>query len=111
MSNADILPTAEKPGDSLTVTGSDGTCPAGTLGVVDMDTTMAGAQSAVTVQGGRAKIGKLSVTASSTLVATANKKSPTRCRATLTVVGPGGDTDGTNNTSTLLIDVYDRNDF
>ena len=109
--NADILPIVENPGDSLTVTGSDGTCPAGTLGLPDMDTTMPGAQNAVTVNGGRAKSGRLSVTASSALVTTTNKKSPTRCIATVTVTGPGGDTDATNNTTKLVIDVYDKNDF
>ena len=109
--NADILPTPEDPGDPLTVTPHDGNCPAGTLGVVDMDTTMSGTQNPVTVKGGMPKRGKLPVTVHSASVLTTNKKSPTRCIATVTVAGPGGDTDATNNTSTLVIDVYDKNDF
>ena len=108
--NGDILPSPEDPGDALTVTPNDGTCPGGTVGIVDMNPTMSGTQNPVTVKGGKTTPGKLPVTVSSTLVTT-NKKSPTRCIGTVTVAGPGGDTDATNNTSKLVIDVYDKNDF
>jgi hypothetical protein len=109
--NGDILPIPEDPGDPLTVTPNDGDCPVGTVGVVDMDTMTSGTQNPVMVKGGKTKRGKLPVTVHSTSVITTNKKSPTRCIATVTLTGPGSDTDGTNNSSKLVIDVYDKNDF
>lgn len=38
-------------------------------------------------------------------------KSPHRCTVPLTATGPGGDTDASNNTTTLQVDVIDKNDF
>jgi hypothetical protein len=75
----------------------------------DKDT--AGQQNTVTVEGGKASTGKLPVTATAAGFTTANKKSPARCVATVSVAGPGGDTDVSNNTGKLVIDVYAKNDF
>ena len=40
-----------------------------------------------------------------------NAKSPARCTAEITVAGPGGDSDASNDITKLVIDVTDRNDF
>ena len=41
---------------------------------------------------------------------TPNKLSPQRCVVTVSAAGPGGDSDGSNNTTQVVIDVIDRND-
>ncbi len=115
--NADILPTAEKPGDTITVTANDGDCPSGTVGMVDYD-----GQNSVTVKGGARKSGKLALTIDAAAFASAGAASPARCTAELTATGPsthgpgsGGDgipdPDATNNRTKLVIDVVDKNDF
>jgi Tol biopolymer transport system component len=95
--NADSVPA------TLTVTASDGTCPAGTVQVV--------APSTVTVAGGRTARMKLQVTATNAGFLTANGASPSRCIATVSVAGGGTDPDPTNNTTQLVIDVTDKEDF
>jgi hypothetical protein len=109
--NADILPTPEDPGDLITVTAAHGDCPAGLIGVADYDRGTIGTQNTTTIKGGNSVRGNLAVTATAADFTTASKKSPARCFATVTVAGPGGDTDATNNTAQLVIDVYDKNDF
>ena len=42
---------------------------------------------------------------------TPNGKSAHRCTAILTATGAKGDTDATNNTTKLVIDVLDHHDF
>jgi hypothetical protein len=89
---------------TLTVTASDGTCPAGTIQV--------GAPSTVTVAGGSTARLTLQVTATNAGFLTANGASPSRCIGTLSVAGSGGpDPDPTNNTTQLVIDVTDKEDF
>ena len=107
--NADYT-LAENPGDTLTLSASDGTCPAGTVVAVDMD-PLPDPQSSIVVAGGAAAKGKVTITALSAVVTSANKKSPQRCSITLAVVGPGGDTDAANSTTTVPIDIVDKNDF
>jgi hypothetical protein len=97
----------EPAGHAISGVAADGTCPANTVGAVDLGN---GPGNAVTVVGGAKKGGKMVVTAAST-VSTPNKLSPQRCVATVSAVGPNGDSDPTNNTSQLVIDVIDRNDF
>lgn len=108
--NADVLPVPENPGDTLTVTAIDGDCPPGTLGTADYDSRTAGKQNSVVVKGGKKASGKLLVTAGAADFETASAKSPARCIALVSVDGPGGDTEGTNDQTLLIIDVYDRND-
>jgi len=108
--NADILAEAEEQGDLLTVTALDGTCPAATVGAVDYDAKTSGDQNVATVEGGKVASGKLIVTAAAGEVATASSKSPARCIATISVAGPGGDSEASNDTTSLVIDVYDKND-
>ena len=61
--------------------------------------------------GGAGKTGTLPLTLVSSDVHTPNKLSPQRCIATVSAAGPGGDSDGSNNTTQLVIDVIDKNDF
>lgn len=86
---------------SLTVTASDGTCPKGTIQ----------APSTVTVAGGSVATMLLQVTATNAGFLTANGASPSRCVATVSVAGGGTDPDPTNNTTQLVIDVTDKEDF
>jgi hypothetical protein len=112
VANADFLPTPEIPGDTITVVTSTGTCPAGAVGVADYDKGLAGAQNLVVVKGGATKGGTLALAIDAAAFrSTPNKKAPARCTAVLTAAGPGGDADGTNNTTKLVIDVVDTNDF
>jgi len=104
--NADILPGLEPSAESLTVTA----CPTGTVGVTDFYTA-AGAQNTALLTGGQTKQGTLPLTINASAFLSPNKKSPARCTAVLTVTGPGGDSDGSNNTTKLVIDVTDKNDF
>lgn len=79
------------------------TCPAGTVGVVNPASAM--------VKGGATTTTTLPVQVQSTGISTPNKLSPYRCVATVSATGPGGDTVGTNNTTQLVIDVLDKNDY
>jgi Tol biopolymer transport system component len=107
--NADLLPAPDS--DSIVITASDGSCPAGTMGDADFDKELPGDQNAATVLGGKTAKGKLPVTAAAAGFSTTSKKSPSRCVALITATGPGGDTDPTNNVTRLVIDVYDKNDL
>jgi hypothetical protein len=105
--NADLAEAAH----AITVTATDGTCPAGTVGVVDYDPNMGGSQNTVTVAGGKSAKGTLAITVASAGFTTTSKKSPGRCTAVLTATGPPGDTDPSNNTTNLVIEVIDNNDL
>ncbi len=107
--NADFQP-AEPLGHSITVTPSDGDCPPGTVGMVDMNTRMGGVQNPVTVTGGSTKGGKLPLTIDASQFLSPNAKSPVRCTAQISASSMG-DTDGSNNVTKLVIDVIDKNDF
>jgi hypothetical protein len=87
----------------LTVSASDGTCPVGTVQVV--------APATVTVPGGKSVKAELRVTATNAAFLTANASSPSRCVATVSVAGSGIDPDPSNNTTQLVIDVTDKEDF
>ena len=97
-------------GDVISATASAGTCPPGMVGVIDHNGGLAGVQPSVTVKGGATKSVVLPLTAS-TSIHTLNKLSPQRCVANVSAAGPGGDTVGSNNTTQLVIDVLNKNDF
>ena len=110
--NADFLPTAEDPAShQITVTVDKGTCPVGSLGVMDYDRANAGAQNVVNVEGGTSKGGRLPLIIDATTFSTPNGKSPARCIAFLSATGPSSDADSTNNTTRLVIDVIDKKDL
>jgi hypothetical protein len=102
--NADA---AEVPGDPINLLLSSGTCAPGTGGTV----TFVGAPSPVVVRGGTHITGILPLTVTSAQVHTPNKRSPQRCVIALTATGPGGDGDASNNTTQVVIDVVDKNDY
>ncbi len=107
--NADDLDTA---GHAITVTASDGDCPAGTVGAVAFRIPIAPNEpNTVLVAADANASGALSVTVSASAFTTANAVSPRRCTAVLSAAGPSGDADLSNNTAKLIIDVVDRNDF
>jgi len=106
--NADI---GETGGHNVSVTVSDGDCPAGAVGMADFNRSLGGSQSTVTVLGGRRKRGSVPLTIDPAVFASTGVKSPARCTAEVTVTGPAGDGDASNNVSRLVIDVVDRNDF
>jgi len=100
--NADL---GESPGDGLTLSASQGNCPAGTV-TVDAPATQTVAGGAV---GSRAK---LTVNVTGAGFSAKNAKSPARCTAVLTVAGSSNpDTDPSNNSTNLVIDVNDRADY
>jgi len=106
--NADVLDIA---GHAVTVVANDGDCPPGTVGVPDFDSATAGSQNVVAVPAASTRTGHLPVTINASAFATRNIKSPARCTAYLVASGPTGDSEGSNNLTRLVIDVYDRNDF
>jgi hypothetical protein len=97
--------------DLINAVAADGTCPHGTVGSVDLS-RMSGTQSSATVAGGTIQGGTLPVTATST-VSTPNHLAPQRCVATVSAMGPSNNVDPSprNNTTQLVIDIIDRNDF
>lgn len=101
----------ENPGDVITVAADDGDCPPGTIGVPDFDKRTPGEQSSVTVKGGGKARGLVRLTIVGSQFDTVDVRSPDRCTALLTVVGPGGDSDASNDTTRLVIDVIDRADL
>jgi hypothetical protein len=101
----------EVPGDLINAVAADGTCPHGTVGSVVLSSA-SNPTSSATVAGGASKIGTLPVTAMST-VSTPNHLAPQRCVATVSAMGPSNNADPSprNNTTQLVIDILDRNDF
>jgi cysteine-rich repeat protein len=108
--NGDVVPGAEKPGHLVTATTDDFACPVGVLAAIDFDRSVAGDQEAVLVAGGRKARGSLTIAVDAADFLSAGSKSPARCVATVRVDGPGGDADGSNDTTRLVIDVVDGND-
>lgn len=106
--NGDLFDVA---GHGVVMNASDGNCPAGTIGVADFDGAAAGNQNAASVPSGAIKKGKIQVTAPAASFAARNLRSPARCIAILSGTGPSGDTDASNNSTWLVVDVVDRNDF
>lgn len=106
--NADV---GENPGDTLTLVADDGDCPPGTVGLVDFDRRTAGEQNSVVVRGGRKARGKLAITVRAEDFYSPSFRSQGRCVALLTVAGPGGDGEASNDTTRMVINVFDRNDL
>jgi hypothetical protein len=106
--NADFFDVA---GHGVTVTAGDGDCPPGTVSAVDFDSAVPGQQNNTAVNTAATKVGKLSVTVNRDDFYSRSKQSPGRCTALLTVTGPGGDSEPANDTTELVIEVVDRNDY
>jgi len=108
LGNADV---DEVPGDTITLTPSDGDCPAGVVGTPDYDPDTIGDQGFAIVKGRTTRRGTLPLTISAAAFTSPNATSPARCTALLSASGPGGDSTASNNVTRLVIDVIDANDF
>ncbi|MBI3784360.1 MAG: hypothetical protein HY270_13265, partial [Deltaproteobacteria bacterium] len=109
--NADVPETA---GHSIALSTSDGDCPPGTVGGADFDSQSVGQQSSISVGGGKSKSAAITLSVDPTQFNSANGKSPARCTASFTAATnePGNsEPNASNNTTRLVIDVSDKNDF
>src|SRR5262249_22760066 len=106
--NGDLSDVA---GHGVMVTATSNDCPAGLIGGADFDGLTAGNQITASRPTGGTKKGKLVLNGSAANVTTRSLRSPTRCVAVLNATGPAGDTDATNNTAWMVVDIIDRNDF
>ncbi len=110
--NADYRPTAEQPGDPITLSASE-SCTGLTLSTPVCTTTPLGAT--VTVAGGTTKTCTVVATVTASQISTPNKLSPQRCLVTLTAVGPSypetAPLDASNDATELTIDIIDGNDY
>jgi hypothetical protein len=105
--NADYLPAPEAASShSVSVTALDGNCPAMTVGTPSFN----GSANA-DVEGGSTVNGQVSVTIAAADVATPSKKTPARCTVTLTASGPPGDSVPSNDTTSVVLEILDLNDF
>jgi cysteine-rich repeat protein len=107
--NADLFDTA---GHRVDMAVSDGNCPPGTVGAADFGgQALPGEPGATSAPAGGLRGGRLVVNAQAASFQSRSLRSPARCVAVVTATGPSGDTDPSNNTSWLVLDVVDRNDF
>jgi hypothetical protein len=93
------------------VTDADGSCPPGTINMMDFDPFTPGVQDATNVASGSTRTGSLVLTINAAAFTTSNVRSPARCTALFAASGAFGDSDATNNSTRLVIDVIDANDF
>lgn len=110
--NADILPSPDTD-DPISLTVDVSGCPGPPAVAVDFDRKTPGDQTTALVDGGKTAKANVLLTFAAAAVNTVNPKAPHRCTAELTATGPGGpaDPDTTNNTTKLVIDILDKNDF
>jgi len=109
--NADIAPAADAD-DAISVVVDASGCPGPPVVTLDMDSDTVGNQSIKLVDGGKTGKGTLLLSVAAADVHTPNSKSPHRCTATITATGPSDpDPDTTNNTTSLVIDILDLNDY
>ncbi|HUI27594.1 MAG TPA: hypothetical protein VL403_16040, partial [Candidatus Kryptonia bacterium] len=83
----------------------------GTVGTADFDRFHSGSQNTATVQGGKYKGAVVPLTINATAFSSPNLYSRARCTAQVTISGPGGDVETSSNTTNVVIDVIDLNDF
>ncbi|HVM95500.1 MAG TPA: matrixin family metalloprotease, partial [Candidatus Acidoferrales bacterium] len=86
---------------------SDGDCPAGTIAGVMLPNNLP----SVSIPQNKKRGGKVVISIDPSKFTTLSSKSPTRCIASLTVQPLAGETQISNNTVPLVIDVVDGNDF
>ena len=98
-------------GRDVTVTPSDGDCPFGTVAYIDLDRRTAGTQSFFRLRRGKRARGSLALVVRSDAFTSYSDEAPRRCTAVLTAASPGMDIDPSNNTTRVVIDVVDKNDY
>lgn len=106
--NADV---GESTGHPIVVDTSDGNCPAGTIGVADFGRNAAESRNVRSVAGGKVGAFKIPLSVASGSFVSGSALSPARCTAVISVTGPGGDGNVANDSTQLVIDVVDQNDF
>ncbi|HVM97683.1 MAG TPA: DUF4215 domain-containing protein [Candidatus Acidoferrales bacterium] len=110
--NADYRPTAESPGDDISLSASS-SC-AGLRLATPICTKSTSSDDAI-VKGAKTASCKISATADSATISTPNKLSPRRCTVTLTAAGPSdpemAPLDPSNNVTNLVVDVLDKHDY
>lgn len=89
---------------TLTLSGEDGSCPAGTLASLDLDPRQAGAQTSAVVAAGKSLNAKATLLLAPPREATRDGLSPERCQLSLSLDGGGADGDATNDTATVVVD-------
>jgi cysteine-rich repeat protein len=100
----------EDVGMDVVVTAGDGDCPKGTIGIADFDRRAAGTQNRMVLRRGKRARGLLALVIRSDAFTSSTDESPRRCTAVLTISGIA-DMDSSNNTTRLVVDVLDRNDY
>ena len=107
VSNADILPTPERPGHLVQLLASDGTCPPGTVLGADFESGAAGNQDIALVKGGRSAVAHVTIVVSTTAFPNLTRDTPQTCTLIFkarTVLD--GNFDPTaDNTATVELDV------
>ncbi len=101
----------EMAGHTSSIRVSDGDCPAGTVGTPNFELGRGRPRTFTTVKGGSRARAIVPLTINAGAFTSRSAGSPARCSALLTVTGPGGDTDATNDSMKLVVDVTDANDF
>jgi hypothetical protein len=94
-------------GRTIAVTASDGTCPTGTVGAVDLGNGTA----TNLLPAGRKVRGGLNVTVAGDLFTARGSRLPARCVATLTVTSQAGDSGVASHSTQIPIEVLDQNDY
>jgi len=102
--------TLEDAGMDVVVTAGDGDCPKGTIGIADFDRRTAGTQNSMVLRRGKRARGALALVVRSDAFTSETDESPRRCTAVLSIAG-AADTDPSNNTTRLVVDVIDRTDY
>jgi len=100
----------EDAGMDVVVTAGDGDCPQGTIGVADFNRRAVGEQNRLRLRRGKRARGMLSLIVRADVFTSTTDESPRRCTAVLSISG-ASDIDPSNNTTRLVVDVLDRNDY
>jgi hypothetical protein len=120
---ADIETATQTEPHTLVVTLADGDCPAGTVGLDTAPDATRALERLVTISGTRTLRVPVTLAVDATAFRAASKRSPARCTARFTASAvtedvAGGDGDPivtgaalSNDTTTVVIDVVDFNDF
>jgi len=112
LTNADIIPAPEAVADAIQVSVDLSDCAGISLTALDVDPFTSGAQNTVMLKGGKSAVGMAQLSFDAGSITTRSNLSPTRCTAVIsTAIAGNSEPDGSNNTTRLMIDVIDANDF
>ena len=105
VTNIDRAGAPGDPGRVITVAASDGNCPPGTVGAVDFDPRLAGAQVETVIGPGRTATARVPVTVDVRMLALGRPNAGARCTAVIRAYGGGGGADGdaSNDVTRLVV--------